>query len=71
MNCLAYALRFWDKHPHYKIYYNSDHAVNSMNQIGGGYLPAEDYGYAYFNRAFNGLLSKDEQILLKKYFNLT
>lgn len=72
MNCLAYALRFWKENPDYKLYYNSNHVINSVSSItGGGYLPAENYGYGYFVRAFDELLSPQEHALLKEYFNLT
>jgi hypothetical protein len=69
MNCLAYALRFWKEHPHYRLYYNSDHVVNARTVLGGEWLPAEDYGYDYFQSAFAGLLDVEEQELLKQYFN--
>ena len=79
MNCLAYALRFWEEQPDYKLFYNSGHVINMpiTNQsyyfydlfVVTGFLPAEDYGYCYFSSAFEGLLDEHEQELLKKYFN--
>lgn len=71
MNCLAYALRFWEKEPSYKLYYSANHVINSKTNISGpNWLPAENYGYDYFVSAFDGLLDSHEQFLLKKYFNI-
>ncbi len=70
INCLAYALRFWNKNNEYKIYYSSCHAINSKTDItGNGWLPAEDFGFGYFESSFNGLLDDEEKKLLKQYFN--
>jgi len=69
MNCLAYALRFWEKNRKYNLFYNHDHVVNSDTDItGNGWAPAEDYGYCYFSGAFEGMLDEHEQELLKQYF---
>lgn len=72
MNCLAYALRFWETHPIYLLYYNSDHVINipKGTQI-SDFLPIEEYGYKYFNSAFEGLLDNHEKELLKRYFKIT
>lgn len=71
MNCLAYALQFWDKFPNYKLFYNSNHVINAYENVtGSGYLPAEAYGYIYFKSAFDGLLTTKEEQLLKKYFKM-
>lgn len=70
INCLAYALRFWELNPSYKLHYNSDHVVNSKINLEPTYLPAEEFGYSYFQSAFNGLLDNYELELLKKYFNV-
>lgn len=68
-NCLGVALRFWDKNRKYKLYYNSDHVINSDVYINGGdWLPVEDFGYSYFLSSFKGLLTDEEELLLKKYF---
>jgi hypothetical protein len=75
MNCLGYALRFWEKNPEYRLYYNSSHVIN-LDYYGTGadhyinFLPVEDFGYSYFSSAFEGLLDEYEQDLLKKYFNI-
>jgi hypothetical protein len=69
INCLEYCLLFWELNPNYKIYYNSDHCVNSDKEIGGGFLPVEKFGYEYFISSFNDLLSDDGFYLLAKYFN--
>lgn len=76
MNCLIYALRFWDKHPEYKLWYNSDHVINIPTWIkdpfpNGGFLPAEDYGYQYFVKWDHALIEESDKLLLKKYFNVT
>lgn len=75
MNCLAYALRFWEKNPKYKLYYNSDHVINLNYYLKNadfyiGFLPAEEFGYNYFSKSFDGLLDEYEDKLLKKYFNI-
>lgn len=70
-NCLGYALRFWERQPQYRLYYNSSHVINSNVPITGEYwLPAEDYGLIYFKEAFNGLLDNHELKLLDKYFKI-
>jgi len=74
MNCLAFALRFWEKNPEYKIWYNSSHCINIPTwmtaQFEGDpvYLPAEGFGYDYFSGSFAGLLDDYEQELLVNYF---
>jgi hypothetical protein len=77
INCLAYALRFWEHNPQYKLFYNSSHVINlplenDYFEIANiiGFLPAEDYGYDYFSSSFAGLLDKYEEDLLKKYFQI-
>lgn len=67
-NCLGVALRFWDKNRMYKLYYNSDHVINSPVYIKEHWLPVEDFGYDYFVSAFKGLLTDEEKLLLKQYF---
>lgn len=70
MNCLGYALRFWNKNKKYVLYYNSGHVINIPvgTQI-TGFFPIEEYGYRYFKGAFKGLLDSYEWKLLKLYFN--
>lgn len=69
-NCLGYALRFWEHHKEYKLYYGPGHVINSPMPIETkGWLPAEDYGYDYFSSSFAGLLCDHETKLLKQYFN--
>lgn len=70
MNCLAYALRFWGS-SNCKRWYNSGHCINlPIGSSAVGFLPAEDFGYCYFNPSFKGLLDEYEENLLKKYFNI-
>jgi hypothetical protein len=72
-NCLAYALRYWKAHPHYRLYYNSNHVVNLPVAVGEKcaptFLPAEAFGFGYFAGAFEGLLDEEEQALLQEYFH--
>lgn len=71
MNCLSYALRFWDKNPTYNLYYNSNHIINSSEHISGSdYIEAKRFGYEYFASAFDNLITKKDKKLLKKYFNI-
>lgn len=71
INCLSYALRFWNLHPEYRLYYNSDHCVNLP--IGAectGFLPIEEFGYDYFfNWYKRGLINEEDLALLNRYFN--
>lgn len=69
INCLSYALRFWDKHPKYKIYYNSDHCINSDRELGNGWLEFHNYGLNHLQSSFRNLLMKNDVGLLMKYFN--
>lgn len=77
INCLSYALRFWDKNPDYRIWYNSDHCINipldtyPNFKYGRMFLPAEEFGYHYFISSFKGLISLEDEVLLKKYFDIT
>lgn len=71
MNCLAYALRFWEEQADYRIWYNSGHCINlPTGSSAVGFLPVEDFGYCYFGSSFKELLNEDEKDLLKKYFNI-
>lgn len=70
MNCLAYALRFWEREPTYTLHYNSGHVINlPPGASATGFLKAEEFGYCYFGSSFKGLLDDYEEMLLKKYFN--
>lgn len=75
MNCLSYALRFWNLHPEYKIWYNSDHCINIPSYVNVAFygmhkfLPIEEFGFVYFERAFEDLIDEGDLELLKKYFN--
>ncbi len=76
LNCLSYALQFWNKNPDYKIWYNSDHCINipidtyPSFKHGRMFLPAEEFGYYYFSNAFKDLISEEDHILLKEYFGI-
>ncbi len=77
INCLSYALRFWEQNKKYKIWYNSGHCINLPEGMFMPYskeeafLPATGFGYCYFSSAFDGLLTKDDERILKLYFNQT
>lgn len=69
MNCLSYALEFWNNNPAYKIYYNNDHAINSDDVISGnGFIPLAEYGLEMIKKSFSGQLLAGEIVLLEKYF---
>lgn len=72
MNCLSYALRFWEKHRKYKILYNSYHCINvPCGTSVEGFLPIEEFKYNYFYNWYEtGLIEELDLELLKKYFNI-
>jgi hypothetical protein len=79
MNCLAYALHFWKKCPHYRLFFNSDHVINvpcpyhGEQTFGSGswkFMPLESYGYEFIYSGFKDLLTEEEHKLLKEYFNV-
>jgi len=71
MNCLDYALAFWNKHPEYIVYYNADHCVNLPRGTDvQGFCPLEFYGYNHMNNTFKDVLSEEGKELLKKYFKM-
>jgi hypothetical protein len=77
INCLAYALRFWEKCPHYRIFYNGDHMINVPSSDGNlkfghdtwMFMPLESYGYEHIYKGYKDLLDAEEKALLIKYFN--
>lgn len=70
INCLSYALRYWNLYPEYRLYYNSDHVVNLPVNVCIGFLPIEDFGYDYFFSWYkNSLINEDDLVLLNRYFN--
>ena len=67
INCLEYALFFWEEQPKYRIYYNSDHVINLPgNSICDGFLPIEEFGYEHLLSSFT--LSDQAKEILKEYF---
>ena len=68
MNCMNYALDFWQKNPNYLIYYNSDHAINLPidTKISKNFLPLESFGYEHVLKSFE--LSENSKEILKLYF---
>jgi hypothetical protein len=75
-NCLCYALRFWNNNPEYRLYYDSNHVINSdcppikLLSSGIDFAPIEEYGHGYFSSAFAEYLDEYHKVLLDKYFNL-
>lgn len=68
MNCLSYALQFWNKNPKYKIYYNHDHCINSNTALNHPWLEINEYGLNYFKKSFSDLLNEQDKIFLEEYF---
>jgi hypothetical protein len=78
MNCLQYALEFWNKNPDYGLFYNSHHVVNLPDSdnllVKGkyaeiGFLPLTEFGYVYFSDwYYRGLIDDKALQLLIKYF---
>lgn len=69
MNCLSFALMFWEKDNDYRIWYNSCHCINLPNGSSAvGFLMAETFGYEHFLNTFNDTLSEEDKRRLKKYF---
>lgn len=69
INCLSYALRYWNLYPEYRLYYNSYHVVNLPVNACIGFLPIEDFGYDYFFRWYEDkLIDNIDLALLNLYF---
>lgn len=67
MNCLEYALEFWQKEPEYRIYYNSDHVINLPKGTDvTGFLPLEQFGFEHISNSFTLSGKATEQLI--KYF---
>lgn len=67
MNCLEYCLLQWEKLPHFKIWYNSNHAVIIEPEIDlacKGYLPLTFFGRSHLVSSF-GLSDRFVKILDK------
>ena len=67
MNCLQYALYFWDKNRKYRIFYDGDHVLN-MTEPAGKFIPLEDYGKDHILRSFRDTLYPIDFIRLNRYF---
>ena len=69
MNCFQFALRVWDRDNSYRIYYNSEHCINSNEVISGTkFLPMEEYGVEYFEGAFSDFITPKYREILDRYF---
>lgn len=69
INCLSYALRYWNLYPEYRLYYNSYHVINLPVNACIGFLPIEDFGYDYFFRWYEDkLIDNIDLALLNLYF---
>ena len=82
MNCLAYALEFWYKHPRYQIFYDGDHMVNmevrfalpmsesELATMTGMVFLKDNYSYEHISKSFAGLLTEPQEKLLRKYYGI-
>jgi hypothetical protein len=69
INCLSYALRYWNLYPEYRLYYNSYHVINLPVNACMGFLPIEDFGYDYFFKWYEDkLIDNIDLALLNLYF---
>ena len=69
MNCLKYALNFWNEHRGYIILYNSDHVINvPVRTEVKGFLPLSEFGMEHLIQSFK--LSKKYKTLLTWYFEM-
>jgi hypothetical protein len=70
MNCLQYALEFWEKNPKYRLWYNSDHVINlPLGSTATGFSPIEDFGFDYFFKWYEDRLINEHGCnLLFDYF---
>lgn len=68
MNCLQYALKYWEKNPDCIILYNSDHVINvPPRTVVKGFLPLALFGEEHITISFG--LSKYYIQLLKRYLD--
>lgn len=69
MNCLQFALGFWDSNRDYDIFYDADHVINLRGvNLFCGYIPLSDYGYEHILKSFEGLLLSEDVDRLRRYF---
>lgn len=68
MNCLQYALNFWNRNKNYIILYNSDHVINvPPRTVVEGFLPLALFGEEHLIKSFK--LTKNYKRLLSLYFD--
>lgn len=68
MNCFQFALRVWDRDNSYRIYYNSEHCINSNEVITGTrFIPMEDYG-RNIELSFVDFITPKYREILDRYF---
>lgn len=73
-NCLGFALEFWQREVEYKIWYNSDHAINIdintqvMFKGSREFLPLETFGLEAVYNSHKANLNKDEVEILIEYY---
>jgi hypothetical protein len=68
-NCLQTALDFWETHPDFRLWYNSNHVVSIEDGIDltdKGYLPLHDFGFHHLISSFE--LQNRNIVQLEKYF---
>jgi len=73
MNCLEYALLFWQANPYYQIWYNGDHCINSSHPIESRdttmpYRPLTWWPKQDIKRQF-GFLGKEVMKMVDAYYD--
>lgn len=71
LNCLSYALIFWNDNPNYILLYNSNHVINvpAGTEV-VGFLGLEEFGIDYFLSSFRELTKTDKKLLNKYFLNI-
>ncbi len=68
MNCMQYALKYWEKNPDCIILYNSDHVINvPARTVVKGFLPLALFGDEHLIQSFK--LTKNYRRLLALYLD--
>jgi hypothetical protein len=76
INCLSYALRFWNENPRWIIWFNGDHAINSDHSIKSDpkekmpFKPLDCWSIKDIERMFGPLITESDMKLLHDYYGL-
>lgn len=69
MNCLEYALEYWELDKGYVIFYDGNHCVNlPANAQVPSFIRLELYGYKFIKATFKDVLTSEGKARLKAYF---